>query len=749
MHFGTVQVLNFQQRLESRHHAAYTPTIASNDSMPSAPSNIPVPAVGASGKPSILASPPVSYNSPTPAENIPAPANNAPAPADSVPAPAESLPAAKAPPLTKAWIPAPVNNTLLGKNLSSFNSWSPNSVYSLTNDPNSLLHAVDTSNNGNPVQSDPITSLVANLVTGLATSSTLNLGTISNAAGAIKDDSFSKFDIWAAGNLRFGTSTNSGVDTKFATDGISIGADKRLTRKLTMGLGMGYAVDNSTIGTDGTYSKATGVSLAGYGTYQWDAGTFLDVLLGYGKVNFDTNRYVSAVDDFARVARTGDQMFGSLSFGYDYRDEAFVLSPYGRYDFSYNRLDMGTETGAGTYALSYDKQKVRTSSLSAGLRTQSAHHTDFGLIQPHARIEFQHSIQSVGDTNVAYADLLGTQYGITGITQSSNALVLGVGSDFIFSSTLKIALDYERFNSPGIESYQAINFKLNKTLDGKNEFDALRDESYNATISHPSGLMTSAGYTFDTNVTRASDAADIRSDAIYSFSASKAMSFTVSKFTRLKLSGFIETEQFRTYSGLSHISGGGEAEFMYRTSGDFGAPTFGIFARFTDDAYESTLRDGTRGSAGMTFRMPFSDRINCFAALSGNVRATNTEVFNTQDTSFRTNLDYQVNMSQTFYVTGEYRKGDIVSSGQGSLKALDMAIVTTPDDVFKSPQFQDYRMKGKTGLLTLGYNVSLGTKDSLDFSWRGVLSKPDYTPDYASPVSYTDKQYSIVYLMVF
>jgi hypothetical protein len=227
------------------------------------------------------------------------------------------------------------------------------------------------------------------------------------------------------------------------------------------------------------------------------------------------------------------------------------------------------------------------------------------------------------------------------------------------------------------------------------------------------------------------------------------MSVTVSKFTKLKLSGFIETEQFRSYTGLSHISGGGEAEFMYRTSGDFGAPTFGIFARFTDDAYESTLRDGTRSSAGLTFRMPVTDRINCFAALSDNVRAANTEVFNTQDVSFRTNLDYQINMKQAFYVTGEYRKGDIVSSAQGTLKALDMAAVTTPDDVFKSPQFQDYRMKGKTSLLTLGYNVSLGTKDSLDFSWRGVLSKPDFTPDFSSPASYSDSQYSAVYLMIF
>jgi uncharacterized protein YhjY with autotransporter beta-barrel domain len=590
---------------------------------------------------------------------------------------------------------------------------------------------------------------VANLVTGLATSSSLNLGTISSAAGAVKDDSFGKLDIWAAGNLRFGTSTYAGVDTKFATDGVSVGADKRFTRKLTMGFGMGYAVDNSSIGTDGTYSHATGVSLAGYGTYQWDAGTFLDTLLGYGKVNFDTNRYVPAMDDFARVARKGDQLFGSLAFGYDYRDEALMLSPYGRYDFSYNRLDQGTETGSGSYALSYDKQKVQISSLSAGLRAQSAHQTDFGLIQPHARIEFQRSIESVGDTSVSYADLLGTQYGITGSTQSTNALVLGIGSDFLFGSSLKIALNYERFNSPGTQSYQAINFRLNKTLNGKNEFDDLMDKSYTATITKPAGFMMSASLAYDSNVTRASDTLDIKSDTIYGIAASKALSFTVSKFTRLKLSGFIDTEQFRTYSGLGHISGGGEGEFMYRTSADFDASTFGIFARFTDDAYESTLRSGTRTSAGLTLRKPLTDRISFFAAVAGNERRTNTEVFNTKDVSARTNFDYAINMGQTFYLTGEYRKGDIVSTGQPSLKVVDMSTIFVKDDVFTATPHYDYLMKGRTALLTLGYNFSLGTKDSVDISWRGVRSTPDYTPDFATPASYIDNQYSIAYLMVF
>jgi hypothetical protein len=153
-------------------------------------------------------------------------------------------------------------------------------------------------------------------------------------------------------------------------------------------------------------------------------------------------------------------------------------------------------------------------------------------------------------------------------------------------------------------------------------------------------------------------------------------------------------------------------------------------------------------------RKPLSDRISFFGAVAGNERQANTEVFHIKDVSARTNFDYAINMGQTFYLTGEYRKGDIVSSGQTSLgvpslKAVDMSYVFVNDDVFTATPFVDYRMKGRTALLTLGYNYSLGTKDSLDISWRGVRSTPDFTPAYSTPANYLDNQYSITYLMVF
>jgi uncharacterized protein YhjY with autotransporter beta-barrel domain len=680
--FDKAQLFNYQQRLESRHHAAYVPS-----SGPVQTASVGIPAGG-----------------------------------------------------------APSGD---GQSRGYFNSWQPGTVLEYANDPTTLLNAPDPATGIPGGANAPMYSMMMSMLGNALTSSSLNLGAISNAAGAAQEGSEERLELWAAGNLRFGTRSQAGVDTKFSTDGISVGMDKRMDRHLTVGMGMGYARDKSSIGTDGTNSSASGNSLAGYFSYQRDSGAFFDGLLGYGKVSFDTNRYVTAVNDFARATRKGDQVFGSFSFGYEYRNSGMLWSPYGRFDFSHDRLNEGTESGAGGNALYYASQTVRNSQLGLGMRVQSVHQADFGVVQPRARVEYLRGLEATGQTAISYADLLGTQYQIAATTQNTNSLVLGLGSEFLLSDTLRFTLDYQRLRSPGRENYQSFNFRLTKDLQGKNDLEALLTESYSSSVERPSGLVVAAGFAYDDNVTRASEILDMLSDSINSLMVNKTKTIELSEYTRLTVSGFLDIEKFHTYAGLGHFSGGAQGEYKYRSSGEFGTPTYGIFVRYTADEYESRLRDGSRTSVGVTLRKPVTDRINLYTALSENRRIGRSAVFNTYDVSGRANIDYALARGHTLYLTGEYRKGDIVSTGRSSLAILDVAEVFVRDDVFDS-SFFDYRMKGQTTLWTLGYNLSFGPKDSVDLAWRRVESKPNKSPGFAAPpMRYIDNQYSITYLMAF
>ncbi len=691
-HFSAAQIANFSQRLESRHHAPYLPVLTPS----------------ASG---------------------------------SAFAPEASAPLGTA--------PAVFGSNTSGQTLERFDSWQANGAQSYTNNPNTLLRDAEPSSGSNNSLDNTMASLM-NIAKGLATNSSLNLGELSKAAGAGPNDPNVNVELWAAGNLRFGTITQAGTNTQFVTDGVSIGADKRIDRNLTLGMGVGYARDNSTIGTDGTNSKATGTSLAGYASYQMDAGTYLDGLLGVGKVSFDTNRFVTAANSFARATRQGDQLFGSLAYGYEYRDDGVLWSPYGRYDFSFDRLNASTETGAGVNALSYANQSMHTGNLAFGMRGQTAHQTEYGLVQPRARLEYQRGTSVIGQTSVAYADLMATQYTLAGTSRNSNSVVIGLGSDFLMSDSWKLGIDYQHLGSKGPENSQSINVLLTKTLNGKNDFDFLLQDSESASVSKPSGLVVATGFSFDDNVNRASDAREKLSDTIYSATLSKSFSHIMAKRHRLMFTGFLDTEQFRTYSGLNHFSAGVNAEYAFRPGANFGTPTYGVFLRATQDKFSSTLRNGSRLSTGVNFRDSLTDRISLFSALSDNKRTGKSDVFNTSDRSARVNLDYALSASQTLYLGGEYRKGDVIATGWApALNALNIATVFILDDVFTNPGYTDYRFKGRTKLFNLGYNIGFGPKDSIDISWRRANSAPDTQAGTVVTNRYIDNQYSINYLMAF
>ena len=106
--------------------------------------------------------------------------------------------------------------------------------------------------------------------------------------------------------------------------------------------------------------------------------------------------------------------------------------------------------------------------------------------------------------------------------------------------------------------------------------------------------------------------------------------------------------------------------------------------------------------------------------------------------------------AETIYLSGEYRRGQIVSTGLPSLENIEIADVFVQDDAYPGGQFFSYRFDGRTVLSTLGYNVGLGPRHSLDLSWRRAQSTPGFRPEFAtSPKSYIADQYSIVYLIRF
>ena len=587
----------------------------------------------------------------------------------------------------------------------------------------------------------------------ILTSGSINFASLAGASSVSSPNSTANLpSLWLAGTANFGTRSATGIRTglDFNTSGISMGMDRRFGDQLVLGAGLGFARDRTDIGADGSRSRARAVSLVAYGSYQPSARTFVDGLIGIGSLDFTTQRYVTAIADIASGDRKGRQVFGSVSSGLEYRDNGVLISPYARLDYSSDRLNQVSETGAGQYALTYFKQTTPSIQGALGVRAESVHTTGFGLAAPRLRAEYRHDFQGERQTAIGYADSVGGRFGISTGAISRNTLVLGIGSEFIYRGGWTLGIDYQLEHSTSFsrDSSQGIKFTITKDLDGRDSPYSLINAA--VTPQTPIDIQVDVGFMFDNNVTRGKVAQDKLSDRVYSVNASKNKIFSFNPNLRAILTGSISGEKFDNYYKLSGVTAGIQGEVEYRPSAEFGAPTFAVFAQTSAEHHESRLRNGYRYSLGASVRQPLTDRIGLFGAISHNERYGKSSVFNNRFNAVRFNIDYALNSTETFYLSGEYRRGQIVSTGLASIDNLDVADVFVQDDAYPGGQFFSYQFDGRTVLSTLGYNLGLGPRHSLDLSWRRAQSKPNRKPDFAtSGSSYIADQYSIVYLVRF
>jgi hypothetical protein len=247
-------------------------------------------------------------------------------------------------------------------------------------------------------------------------------------------------------------------------------------------------------------------------------------------------------------------------------------------------------------------------------------------------------------------------------------------------------------------------------------------------------LQVDLGYTYDDNVTLGRAHDDILWDQ-----------------ARVVVTCLLAGEKFNRYDGLSSLSGGLGAELQYRRSGAFDAITFAAFARGWLDNYASHLRDGSHFSLGVSARGAVTDRISLFGELARNERRAQSEVWDLIDYSATVNLDYSLGSSGTLYLNGQYRRGDVVSDGAATLVNVSLAKVFVLDDAFPDKQLFAYRSEARTWIGTVGYNLPLGQRASLDISWRRVESTPTAHLDFdvQGSLRYIDNRYSIVLLKLF
>lgn len=612
------------------------------------------------------------------------------------------------------------------------------------------LHRGDPSAPGAIALAPAFASLAA---TGAVDLAALGIG---GARTAREDTNF-----WIGGTAQFGRrdaeGTLAGLD--FTTTGLTLGVDRRLGARLVVGAGLGAARDRSEIGLEGSESEARAFSATVYASFQPTRATFIDALLGAGRLDYESRRVIGAISETASADRDGSQVFGSVAAGYEHRRNGVVVAPYGRLDWSRDKLDAMTETGAAPYALAFSGQSATSLRGALGLRAETTIGTRYGWTTPRLRAEYRRQFKGERTTSIAYADLLdGPRFSFSAEPDERNSLMLGLGVDFIVRGGLTVGIDYQAQRASARETDQLVRLNISQELGGTGSLRWLDGLFLEAT--RPLDLQVDAGFTYDDNVTRALSEADTRADRAFVLNLRKTHVRSLGNNMRAVVTGSLGGEKFQDHNGLSHLKAGVKAELQYRASAAFGSPTYAVFAQGGTEQYESRLRDGERYLGGASVRVPLTDRVGLFGSLFHQRRNARSEVFDTRENGGRVIIDWAAGPHSSLYLSGEYRRGDLNTSadpiGQHVSKHDGPGAHQVIDDAFANPQLTTARFEGKSWMATLGYNLALGPRDALDFSWRRVRSKPNDPRDVVigfyeptPPVRYTVNQFSILYLLSF
>ncbi len=278
---------------------------------------------------------------------------------------------------------------------------------------------------------------------------------------------------------------------------------------------------------------------------------------------------------------------------------------------------------------------------------------------------------------------------------------------------------------------------------------AVAAERLEPTLFHDP-VTVEAAYTRYENVNHGRDSEPRFDDDVLGVTLSQPRSWMLLPNVRLLVTGIVAGDKFARRTRLDRISGGVQADLQFRASGDFDAVTWSLVGRAAYDAFGSRLRSGGRYFLGVSAQRAVTDRIDVFAEAGRNERYGRSDVFNGRDDAVKLSLAYSLRARDLLYLTGQYRKGDTVSSGPASLANADLASVLVPDETF-GPGMFSYRFEARTVFSTLGWNHALGPRESVDVSWRRIDSTPTRDPglDVPGRLRYVSDQYAIVYLRRF
>ena len=224
-------------------------------------------------------------------------------------------------------------------------------------------------------------------------------GTLLNNAtggGAGSDETVGgRLGLFVNGVIDFGnkdtTSNELGFD--FDTQGITAGADYRVTQKWVIGGALGYAGTDADFDASGGDHESDTWLLSTYGIHYPTEVLYVDWIISYGSSDYKTDRNIPTLGPGTKGDTDGAQWSASISAGADFSRGAWVLAPYGNIEYIDVDIDGYTEKGNSGLELDIADQDIESLTSTLGGRVSRATSFSWGVLNPGAYVEWVHEFE--------------------------------------------------------------------------------------------------------------------------------------------------------------------------------------------------------------------------------------------------------------------------------------------------------------------------------------------------------------------
>ena len=265
---------------------------------------------------------------------------------------------------------------------------------------------------------------------------------------------------WSAGELSFGKKRQSSKSPSLQDERnfITVGADKELKENSFLGIAISGGQSKMAIGSNGSKLESNNNGIVVYGVKQTRGTPQFEIALGYGDLNFYTNR----IDGGSTLSgqRPGKVHFGSFGVRNYYYSKKWHTnySAFSKLNIGKIKLSQYSEEG-GISALSYSDQTIYYEELEAGIHLSQDFAWNNLKVQPYGKAEYTHLLSRSETASVNYVDTVKT-YNFNAFDAPESSLTLGAGINFTnlynFQSDISI-LTTQTENS---QIKNSIKFKL-------------------------------------------------------------------------------------------------------------------------------------------------------------------------------------------------------------------------------------------------------------------------------------------------